>query len=337
MKKKISLVIFFLKTVFFSPVNNPAFYCLLLTACLLYFGGNLKKLETVFLFITSAVSIRFISSLKAVSTVFSDSSESLLSRCTNLLPVKKSYFISAYMISAAVYISVLVSFCLFFGINSQVPPDIKSICPTEMITDYNQKSGEISRYVGGIITIPDSLDQPEAVRYRIPINASLVFKYLTSDIIILKDDIPDSVLQSIGTDNRSPEEIFSGNVSNIPQEYVSDFLSDLSPIHSGRLLFISVFVFLFFMNDCINTCLASRNRKNGRILFTGVNLIMYTVFISFCLFVAFDLILPQRKLILITEEIDQYGNIVSGICIMLFTSFVLKTMLFLKDLDRSHD
>jgi|SRR5690554_3992236 len=106
MKKIISLFIFFLKTVFLSPVNNPAFYCLLLTACLLYFGGNLEKLETVFLFITSAVSIRFISSLKAVPTDFSDSSESLLSRCTNLLPVKKKlFYICLYDFCCGVYFS----------------------------------------------------------------------------------------------------------------------------------------------------------------------------------------------------------------------------------------
>jgi hypothetical protein len=288
---------FLLKTVHFSPVSNPSFWILTILGGIFFLGGNLGKHEVVLLLLLIGISHRFMPAINATRSLPDSSSPLSLSHYAQLLPINNRTFFLAFLLSSTLYVVLLLSLCIYIGTIRETPPMIASMCPPQTITG-KAPSGEPLVIVEGIIMYSISSHvRPEPFQFKVPVNYSLLFGMLASDVIIDHHKIADSIMQRlcpIPPTIRSPSEVFSFNVNNVPQlKNYSTFLHNLNSVHFGRLVAIACFICLVFLIDATRRYwgTAAQGRFEG--IFKWIDYTCYTMYALLCLLLLLDVLLPE--------------------------------------------
>lgn len=307
--RQISAISFFLlKTVYFSPVGNPSFWILLVLGGVFFIGGDLGKHEVVLLLLLLGISHRFMPAINATRSQPDSSPPVSLSHYARLLPVDNHTFFSAFLFSSIVYAVFLTSLCVCIGTISETPPVVTSmICPPQTIME-NAPSGEPLVTVNGLMMVLTVRSATGPFQFKIPLQYSLLFSMLGSDIIIDYHKVPDSVFQRfcpIPQTIPSPSEIFSLKVNNTPlSKYNSTFLNKLNYVNFGRIVVISCFICLVFLIDATRRYWGRAAKGRFNSIFKWIDYTLYAMYVSLCLLLLLDVLLPE----LIIKQISQIMN-----------------------------
>ena len=285
MNKKIHVFLFTLKTVYFSPVNNPIFYCMLIVSGIMLFSGDLKKHETVLFLLLAAISHRLMPAIQLTSLSSHKNRTGIFSLNINMLPVKKNVFFVSLLLSAAFYISILLSIGYYAGTASECPPVVESLCPPHTVKAFSL-SGEPNIYVEGISSYGNM--------FTIPLSSSLLFKYLASDVIFSKEIVTEEFIRKHCPGKEiSPENLFTGNFKKISSIYFSSFLENVRYSNYISLLFVIIFSFVFFLYDGMCIFMGSMKSNGKKIIFRVIDIFMYTIYAALCTTLILDTILPE--------------------------------------------
>jgi hypothetical protein len=286
MKKILNFSFFLIRTTYFSPINNPIFFCIIILAVFLFFCGDLGKHESVMFILISSISHRLMPSLRLPGTDSIQCTTNQFVRSISLLPIKNEIFLASFLLSGIVYISLQISFFFLVGISYEKPPTIKSICPTKLKFVKNN-NGEVFTNLEGI-----TFD----LRYfQIPIVPSLFFGNLASNISISQTQAADSIMQRLCPLRvTNPEELFSGVSSNRSVEEFSPILIRINNDNFIRLLYLSIFCFAFFLFDGISI-FYSRPKLNDALSIIGslVDVVIRIFFAMLCIVLLLDILLPE--------------------------------------------
>ena len=295
MVKLLHLSFFFLKTVYLSPVNNPLFYCQLTVAGIFLMGGDLKKHETVAFLLLSALSHRLMPAIHFDTRNTDATRNNGISRNIRLYPVKKGIVFGAIVFAGIVYISIPLSLYCYAGTHFETPPSTASVCRTEF-KSIRTPSGEPLSFVEGI-TISKH-------RFRIPVSPSLLFGYLASETVFLREQVPDSLINKVcPVKKTAPEDIFSGKAVYTRQEFESPFLEEIRRRNTVLLSLLAAFSFVFFFYD--GMCIF-RKRPDAVFLkrfFPIMDFVLYSLLVLFWCILVSDIFLPESRILWITSHI----------------------------------
>lgn len=324
LKQKISIIRFILKTVYFSPSNNPAVFLLGIMATIFITTGSIGKHEAVLVMMIIGISNRLMPAFIKRPANDGETCGITISQYCRLLPIKESVFFTGYFITGLLYATILSVCLLLVGIKNENPPVIPSITPVKTVTTINTVSNEPVTSVSGVIFMPYGKDHFQPVQFAIPVKSSIIFGNISSMVIIGNDKVHDSVLADLYPEN---QESHRNDISLLPGKnnaYYSDLLKSLPQKHSRILLFIMLLCLIVFFFDLIKIYGFSE-KSPGMIKFAE-----YLVFSSyFCLCIALicDLILPESIINRITSLLTNYSSYIStgyysaicvGICSVLY-------------------
>jgi hypothetical protein len=325
---RISAISFFLlKTVYFSPVSNPSFWILLLLGGAFFIGGDLGKHEVVLLLLLIGISHRFMPAVNATRPQRDSSSPISLSHYAQLLPIDKRTFFFAFLFSSVIYVVLLTSFCIYIGTICEAPPVVTTmICPPQTFME-NAPSGEPLVTVKGLMMVLTVRSATGPFQFKVPVQYSLLFSMLASDIIIDYKKVPDSVFQKFCPIPRtvpSPTEVFSLKANSVPlSKNYSTLLNNLNSIHFGRLLLISCFICLVFVVDATRRFWGETVKGRFNSIFKWIDYNCFAMYIVLCLLLSLDVLLPE----LIIKRISLIMNLYRiPISIFFFSTFIAGLM-----------
>lgn len=303
-----SISLFLLKTIYFSPVGNPSFWILLVLGGLFFIGGDLGKHEVVLLLLLIGISHRFMPAIYSTRSQPDSSTTLSLSHYARLLPVDNRTFFSAFLLSSVVYVALLTSLCVYIGTICETPPMVTTmICPPQTTTE-NPPSGEPLVTVKGLMMVLTVRSATGPFQFKVPLQYSLLFGMLASDIIIDYHKVPDSVFQRfcpIPQTVLSPSEIFSLKVNNVPAtKYYSTFLNNLKSVHFGRIVVISCFICLVFIIDATRRFWGAAGRFKN--ILKWIDYTCYAMYVLLCLLLLLDVLLPELIIKRISLIMDVY-------------------------------
>lgn len=284
--------IFLLKSVYFSPVNNPAVYILFFSSALLFFGGDFGKHETILLLIITALSNRFIPSFKRHS---SSINESVLSQSFQLLPVNKNIIKSSLFISMTIYALLLMTVIYNFGAKSETPPMIPSLCPQKLCT-YKNPTGEYHSYIEGLTLRTNLSNNLEVNLFKIPINQSLLFDNIAGELIFKYGEVKDEKFKSFKTElnhTNTGLDILAGESNeSFKSRYYSPFLFQL---YNKQNHYLKIFAALFFTIFLIDGIIFHSLNKRSKFK-TILNSFFYITISSISLILIMEIFLPSDLL-----------------------------------------
>lgn len=299
MKKFSSVFLFILKTVYFSPVNNPVFYCMLVVCGLMFIGGDLKKHETVLFLLLSAISHRLMPAIHFTSPSLNENQKGSFSLNIRLLPVKNTTFFISLIISAVLYISILLSIGYYAGTLLERPPVVESQCPPHIVTEYSS-SGEPYYYEEGISIYGNT--------FTIPFTPSLLFKYLASDVIFSKQIVSEEFVRKHCPDKKiSPEDLFTENLKKNSPVHFSSFLESIRHSNNLSLLLIIFFSFVFFLYDGMCIFHGKMKSTGNKILLRIIDILMYTIYAVLCSTLILDVLLPESVIAQVSSYVSFNG------------------------------
>ncbi|HEX2958964.1 MAG TPA: hypothetical protein VHO70_19170 [Chitinispirillaceae bacterium] len=299
MRKFLYVFLFIVKTVYFSPVNNPVFFCLIVISGVLFAGGEMNKHEVVLFLLLSAISHRLMPAINLSASILSGCQNGKFSQSIKLLPIKKNTFFVSFLLSGILYISLLLTFGYFAGNGAENPPVVESLCPPRMVTAYTP-SGEPYRYVEGISVYGS--------KFQIPVSSSLLFQYLASDVVFSRDAVTEEYLQKVCPCQKiAPEKIFSATNQELSTTRFSPFLDNVRYSNRRILQLLCIFTFVFFLYDGMSIY---RGRVKVRgltsFVFVLVNVLLYSVYCLLCGMLIADVLLPESVIAKISLKVSLY-------------------------------
>lgn len=319
LKQIISIAGFILKTVYFSPSNNPAVFLLGILVIIFITTGSIGKHEAVLVMMIIGISNRLMPAF--IKSPANDKTCGItISQYCRLLPVKEDDFFKGCFISGLLYATVLSVCLLLVGINNENPPEIPSISPVQTITTINSVSNEPVTNVFGVIFMPCGKDHFQPIQFAVPVKSSIIFGNISSTVIIGNDKVPDSVLAGLYPENQESHHDNLSLLLGKNNAYYSDFLKSLPQKHSRILIFKMLLCLIVFFVDLIRIYGFSE-KSPGMIKFAE-----YLVFSSyFCLCIALicDLILPESTIHRAALFLTNYSTYISAgyysvICVGLY-------------------
>lgn len=303
-RRILSLIAFFFKTVYFSPFNNPSVFILAILVGIFFFTGGMGKHEVVLLVLIISISNRFV---PAFRKRYDNGQliDTTISQYFLILPIKSQELFLSYIITGIMYATVLLSLCYYIGINSENPPNIPSLCPTQTISKINPSSKEPYTTVFGVIALPDSANHIQLRLFLIPLNPSIIFGNLSSTVVIEHTKISDSVYCQLCI----PEKAGSQNTNSSDflglkgkRDYYSDYLATLPEKHNRILIVLIILCFIIFIIEQINI---SRNGSQN-LLTKSMDLLLYCSYFAVWLGLILDLLLPESSVFLISAFLLQF-------------------------------
>jgi hypothetical protein len=299
MKKFVNVFLFVVKTVHFSPVNNPVFYFLVVVSGLLFVCGEMNKHEVVLFLLLSAISHRLMPAINWSAPVLSGNQNDNFSQSIKLLPIKKNTFFVSFLLSGTLYISLLLAFGYFAGNGAENPPVMESLCPPRTVTAYTP-SGEPYRYVEGIAVYGS--------KFQIPVSSSLLFQYLASDVVFSREVITEEYIKKVCPCQKIvPETIFSATKQELSTSRFSPFLDNVRSSNKRILQLLSIFTFVFFLHDGMSIY-REREKVIGlkSFFFVLVNVLLYSVYCLLCGMLIADVLLPESLITKISLNVSLY-------------------------------
>jgi hypothetical protein len=296
-----SITGFLLKTVYFSPFNNPSFFLLVLLTAFFCITGGMGKHETVLIMLIAGIFNRFMPGLRNNASSGEPDYDNTISQYCRLLPVKKGTFFFSYFITGLLYVVVLMSACLYIGVKFENPPIIASLCPQQTIMKTNLKTNEPYLNVEGV-TLTDN-EQP--IQFTIPVNPSIIFGHLAATVLLGHGKIADSVFCRLCPSPEVNETKDNYSIFSIHDtaKYYSDYLKALPYKHLKILLLISSLCLLIFLTD-----LTGIYKKDGKgfFLWKITDTLMFVSYACLCLALFMDILLPDSSIYCILSILSHY-------------------------------